>query len=253
MTDEPLATPPPKFCRRCGTAWHPEWTACPVCEQRDQQGQHGTPPLAGGERPIVSSLALYFALLLTTLAAILVEGDEATTCMVMQVADAVIVLVWVAAVRSQVSGALRTLASGRWYAAAVGLGGVTFLVATMAIEGLVRVFGIEELFLSEPLVEAGYGWRTVVLFTCVQPAVVEELAFRGVVLSAMRRVMSSREAILVSALLFMTIHLAVASFAHLFLIGVVLGWLRTRSGSLYPCMVLHFTHNLLCILAEYRG
>ncbi len=37
------------------------------------------------------------------------------------------------------------------------------------------------------------------------------------------------------------------------LMGLCLGWLRVRSGSLYPCIAMHFTHNLLAILAEMGG
>jgi len=42
----------------------------------------------------------------------------------------------------------------------------------------------------------------------------------------------------------MMIHLSVPSFPHLFLMGLALGYLRSRTGSLYAGMVLHFTHNL---------
>jgi membrane protease YdiL (CAAX protease family) len=65
--------------------------------------------------------------------------------------------------------------------------------------------------------------------------------------------MPTREAVLISALMFMVLHLAVLSFPHLLVIGLVLGYVRVRSGSLYPCMLLHFTHNLLVVLAEMKG
>ena len=87
----------------------------------------------------------------------------------------------------------------------------------------------------------------------MQPAIFEELASRGVIFGALERVLAVREAIMVSALLFMIIHLAVLSFPHLLVLGLVLGYLRVRTGSLYPGMVLHFTHNLLVVMSESSG
>jgi membrane protease YdiL (CAAX protease family) len=84
----------------------------------------------------------------------------------------------------------------------------------------------------------------------VQPAIFEELAFRGVILAGVQHVLSPMESVVVSALMFMIIHLAVPSFPHLFVLGLALGWLRVHTGSLYPGMLLHFTHNLLCIVFE---
>ena len=33
-------------------------------------------------------------------------------------------------------------------------------------------------------------------------------------------------------------------------LGIYLGWLRHRSGSLYPSMVAHFLHNAFVVTAE---
>ena len=79
---------------------------------------------------------------------------------------------------------------------------------------------------------------------------VEELAFRGFIQSSLMRVLGTYESVFVSALMFGILHLSIPSMPHLFLIGVVLGWLRVRTGSLYPGMLMHLTHNLLVVLAE---
>lgn len=85
----------------------------------------------------------------------------------------------------------------------------------------------------------------------MQPAVVEELAFRGVIQGALGRVLRMGEAVAVAALMFMILHLMPLSFPHLFLIGLAAGWLRARSGSLYPPMLLHFLHNGLVVASEW--
>jgi membrane protease YdiL (CAAX protease family) len=32
-------------------------------------------------------------------------------------------------------------------------------------------------------------------------------------------------------------------FPHRFVMGLMLGWLRARTGSLWPCVLAHFLHN----------
>ena len=218
----------------------------------DREGRGGAPlgPRRGDGHPIVSSLVLYFALLLTMLAVGLVVEHDAAAAVAGGVVHTLIVLAWLLPGWSSVSAGLRNVASAKWYLAAVGLGAATFVLAGIIIRTAVWMFGLEEILLGESLLDAGYGWWALIVIACLQPGVVEELAFRGLILTAMCRVMKAREAIMVSALLFMTIHLAVASFPHLLVIGLVLGYLRIRSGSLYPCMLMHFTHNLLCVLFE---
>lgn len=77
----------------------------------------------------------------------------------------------------------------------------------------------------------------------VLPAIGEELLFRGVILSGLLGVFGRRRAIIVSALLFATIHLSPLSFAHLALLGYVLARVRVGSGSLWPCMLIHAAYN----------
>jgi hypothetical protein len=87
----------------------------------------------------------------------------------------------------------------------------------------------------------------------VQPAVFEELAFRGSIQSSMQGVLRRREAVVVTALMFAILHLQFLALPHLIVMGLMLGWLRQASGSLYPGMVLHFVHNLIVLLDERLG
>ena len=56
-----------------------------------------------------------------------------------------------------------------------------------------------------------------------------------------------RTAITLSAGLFALMHFSVLSAPYLFLVGLLLGWARWRTGSLYPSMVAHFVHNLVVL------
>lgn len=92
----------------------------------------------------------------------------------------------------------------------------------------------------------------------VAPAVCEELLFRGYVFGAMRNAMRPATAILFSGVLFGAFHvvtsvLAIERFLPSAFLGMVLGWICWRTGSVFPGMVLHACHNgLLLLIAYYR-
>ena len=249
----------PNFCTRCGAPWQPDWAVCPHCA--DSAAASVCPPRpadsAGPRRPVAAALSLYFTLLaFSTAAMILVlteAAGEVAADVFISAAHSVVVLLWLIKLLPQVRSGLAEPGPALSYAVAVGLGCATALVAEVTVRFLVATIGIEEMKYSPPLIEAGFGWPMIVVLICVQPAVIEELAFRGAILGVLRDLLGTREAVIVSALMFMILHLAILSFPHLLLVGLALGYLRVRTKSLYPCMVMHFTHNLLVILAEATG
>src|SRR3954447_4436663 len=90
----------------------------------------------------------------------------------------------------------------------------------------------------------------VLLFAAI-PAVCEELAFRGFILTGLERGHRTRSAILLSALLFGFLHVLLSLFQQLFnatLLGIVLGLLAVRSRSIVPGIVFHFLNNGMAVL-----
>lgn len=93
----------------------------------------------------------------------------------------------------------------------------------------------------------------VLLILVVVAPLLEELLFRGVLLSRLRRGMSSTAAIGISAAIFAGIHLIDpdAAFAALglFVIGVVLGYQALRTGRIGLAVTTHAGVNLLAAIA----
>jgi sodium transport system permease protein len=83
------------------------------------------------------------------------------------------------------------------------------------------------------------------------PALCEEIAFRGLILSGLHRRFRPRNAILVSAFMFALYHLNVFLFLPAFGLGIVLGLLTVRSRSLVPAVVFHFLYNALLLAATH--
>lgn len=98
------------------------------------------------------------------------------------------------------------------------------------------------------------GARLAVMFVLVVVAPLsEELLFRGVLLSRLRRGLSPNNAVVVSAALFAGIHLIDPDAAFvvpgLFVIGLVLGYQALRSGRIGLSIMTHAGVNLLAAIA----
>jgi len=92
-------------------------------------------------------------------------------------------------------------------------------------------------------------WWQIVLVMAAMPAVCEELAFRGFILSGLRRTGSPWRAIGLSAIFFGLSHGILQQSLIASLVGVLLGWLAVWTGSIFPAMVFHLVHNALAVLA----
>jgi len=90
----------------------------------------------------------------------------------------------------------------------------------------------------------------------VLPAVAEELAFRGFILSGLRRRFSPGTAVVFSSFLFALYHFNVFQLIPAFVLGLVLGTLALRTGSVLPGMLFHLLHNGLLlglVMLEAQG
>lgn len=91
------------------------------------------------------------------------------------------------------------------------------------------------------------------LFIAVFPGLFEELAFRGFIQGRLAELLGERDAWILQAALFAVIHLSPVIFVSHFLMGLGFGWLRNRSGSLWPGILAHGLWNAWVITAESRG
>ena len=88
----------------------------------------------------------------------------------------------------------------------------------------------------------------------VIPGICEEVLFRGYVQVGLRRAFGSGpRAVVVGALIFALFHLNPWRFDVLLLIGLYLGFLMERTGTLIPSMVAHATINMQSVLLSALG
>ena len=80
---------------------------------------------------------------------------------------------------------------------------------------------------------------------CLLAPLVEELVMRGAVLRALLLWRKDRPwtMIAISAFLFALIHMNPAQMPHAFVIGLLLGWMFYRTGSIVPGVAYHWANN----------
>ena len=90
-----------------------------------------------------------------------------------------------------------------------------------------------------------------VICTAIFPAIFEEWLCRGVVLRGLLTRMKPVWAIVISALFFGVIHLNPWQMLNAFILGMLLGYIYYKTGSLWLTMLYHFVNNgSLVILAQ---
>jgi membrane protease YdiL (CAAX protease family) len=153
--------------------------------------------------------------------------------------------------------ALRRPAARHLAAAVIGTAGLNHLL-TLAGGWQERVFPMPEFM--RRFYESLLAWNGpldfagLLLAFAVVPAFCEELLFRGFLQAGLvRRFGSGAAGLTASALLFAAFHLDPWRFAGVLVLGLFLGWMVARSGSLVPAILGHLLNNALSIAAAVLG
>lgn len=173
-----------------------------------------------------------------------------------------LLMAWYGRVRLRPGFGLRAAPRGAFVAALLlGLSVWPFVHELILLQNRLGVYTLRP-ELAEKLREAMDQWREhspllLVGVLGLLPAILEELFFRGYLLGALRGAGKEGRAVVVSSLLFALFHLlvtdslAVERLLPSLLLGLLLGWLAVRGGSVFPGMLLHAAHNSLVVLLGY--
>ena len=101
---------------------------------------------------------------------------------------------------------------------------------------------VMESFMSAIFQDAPGFWA-VLLVLAVAPAIFEELAFRGFILTGLQTWKSNFNAIVISSLLFGIAHSILQQSIVTFFLGCLIGYIAVKTASLIPCVLYHLMHN----------
>ena len=123
---------------------------------------------------------------------------------------------------------------------------VLILIAVFVVGGIVDQFGNPEK--EQGLIPQHWDSSKIAPFAAfafvvvVVAPIVEELQFRGVGYGLLER-FGPTAAILLVGLAFGLVHGLIAGFPVILVFGTGLAYLRSRTDSIYPCMLLHASFN----------
>jgi len=101
--------------------------------------------------------------------------------------------------------------------------------------------GLQAMFSSPPL------WQALAVIA-LAPAICEELAFRGFILSGFRHLGRKWRAILFSAVFFGLAHGMLQQSIIAGVVGTVIGYIAVQTGSIWPGIAFHFVNNSIGVL-----
>ncbi|MFO7821133.1 MAG: type II CAAX endopeptidase family protein [Lentisphaeria bacterium] len=109
---------------------------------------------------------------------------------------------------------------------------------------------VEQLVQLRNAHEAIRNLEPVALFFLVvlMPGITEEVGFRGLLQHWLQVKVTPRRAIILTSCLFTALHFSIISAPYLFVLGLLLGWVKLRTGSLYPPIIMHMIHNATVIV-----
>jgi len=141
---------------------------------------------------------------------------------------------------------------------AVLIGAPSFLVLGMGIAQLVNTYlfpipqSVLESFARGLTLDLGV--LQLVFFLAVLPGILEEIAFRGVLLHGLRRRLASPWAAAVACgVIFGLFHVSLFRIVPTGLLGIALAVVVIRTGSIYPAMLWHFLNNALALVPTEMG
>lgn len=287
-TEHPVLYPEPPtaepvFCQRCGETAVPVANCCPWChawligprpravpvyplddgddgEPEDDwdadagRVRYAAPPEAPPPFPPLSVVFVSYGLLLVTLigsaiaAAVLgLTGEDVYLGLgIGAVASAVLTMVALSLVWNQAHQVVPKGAALPTWALAVPVLTALLCLNITYITFLREIFSP---FGTPQGMAIQVTWVTVLLI-CVQPAIVEELFFRQMMLGVLRRSLNLHAAVWLTGGLFALAHLGnPLGMPYLFLAGATFGYARAYGG-LSLAMVMHFIHNFVVIAYE---
>lgn len=98
--------------------------------------------------------------------------------------------------------------------------------------------------------EGVFGFLLTLISTAIVPALLEEFAFRGIILGSLRK-FGDTFALIASAICFGVLHSNFEQIPFAFFVGLFLGFAVLKTGSLRVSIAVHLYNNLISVILNY--
>lgn len=127
------------------------------------------------------------------------------------------------------------------------------LVTYVLVDGYFSLFSIFKMPISRSSTEyIKFGWPVWSIYFLISlcPGIIEEIVFRGIIQTKLEEVLGWKEALIIQAACFSILHLMPTIFISHFIMGLFAGWIRMRTSSVWPCMIVHIAWNAHVLFKE---
>ena len=136
---------------------------------------------------------------------------------------------------------------------------LTGCISLAAIASVMINITVSKLNISFFRTDAGYYSRysiysmpalVMIYSIALNPAIFEELAFRGVIYNYLKSFLDERLVVIVTGFMFAIVHLSLISLFWLVPFGILTGAMRKRFGTIWYGVIFHFTFNLIAVFFD---
>lgn len=114
---------------------------------------------------------------------------------------------------------------------------ITFLVSNISMPN----------FINEVFDEISVSPIILILSVSVVAPIYEEIIFRGILLKGMSKKINPIVALVITSLFFAIVHMNIPQGINAFFLGLVLGFIYLKTGSIYLSIFAHFVNNILAL------
>jgi len=126
------------------------------------------------------------------------------------------------------------------------------VVVYYSVKWLNRNIFDKEVFYYNVFRPFSYPKMAMLALIALYPAIVEELAFRGILQEGLLKCIVPEQVVYVNAFLFAIIHMSLISFFWLLPFAIWLGKIRMKEDTIWYGVVIHFLFNTTACLLEFR-
>lgn len=105
--------------------------------------------------------------------------------------------------------------------------------------------------LKEMLLSSDISKAACVIVYCIITPLLEEMVYRGFMLTSLASTMNWKQAVALSAAIFSAAHFSGENFLQLFVIGCFLGCSYCGTGNLTSSIVIHSSYNALTLILTF--
>lgn len=125
------------------------------------------------------------------------------------------------------------------------------IVVNFVVKWLNRTIFDEEIFYYSAFSHLRYAKLATIMSVALQPAIFEELAFRGVMQEGLNKITDKKQALFITAFLFSLLHMSFVSFIWMIPFALWLGYVRNKEETIWYGVIIHFCFNTTACFLEF--